>query len=228
MKMSKEDSLGEHLKSSERKERKKEILARASDVVNKNKGVDSPKRSSEEIQELIEIHRNQLHNENMQPPPPPTFVDEFGKPIFEDQSDISLNVGMPRRFKEERAEPVKPVKPAYHQSAPPTTREMYGMVNSQEVRNIPPPQQTMQQQYNSNKEFSHTTDLMFHDLNTEEYREYIYNNGGVLRVLQPWKLGISKSGNHRVATRDGFSYIIVPNWIAIRIKKKEGAPSFTF
>ena len=93
--------------------------------------------------------------------------------------------------------------------------------------NSPPPM-TMKQIDDINKEFTHTTDLTFRDLSTEEYREYMYNNGGVLRILQPWKLAISRSGNHRVATKDGFSYIIVPGWIAIRVKKKVGAPAFTF
>lgn len=216
MKMSKEDSVGDHLKSKEYKDKKKEILARASSVVAKNKPIKRPKRTSQQIQQLIDTYRDQLHNENMQPPPPPEFVDEFGKPIFENKSEIQLNVGMPQRFKGTRA------------GLPGMTAVKGSLKPSEPRMSLPPPPMTMNQMNDNDREFSHTTDLTFKDLTTEEYREYMYNNGGVLRVVKPWKLAISRSGNHRVATQDGFSYIIVPGWIAIRVKKKVGTPAFTF
>ena len=250
--MSEKDNVGNYLKSEEHKEKMKEAHRKASELKEKFK---EPKRvrpriSDEEAQKRIDQQRDMIHNENMQPPPPPEFVDEFGKPIFENRSDIQLNVGMPQRFKGSRAGvPIKQssleqvtmprrftgeragLKPEYQPSAPPTPREMYEMNKTQAPpqMSLPqPPPMTMQQMNDNDREFSHTTDLTFRDLSTEEYREYMYNNGGVLRILQPWKLAISRSGNHRVATKDGFSYIIVPGWIAIRVKKKVGAPAFTF
>ncbi len=229
MRMSKEDSVSEHLKSDERKTRKKEILDRASSVVAKNKPTKRPKRSNEEIQQMIESYREQLHDENMQPPPPAEFVDEFGKPIFENKSEIQLNVGMPVRFKGTRTG--LPGMTAVPGSFKETKNGLQENVEKVRKFNAPPPQappMTMKEMNDNDREFSHTTDLTFRDLTTEAYREYMYNNGGVMRILQPWKLAISRSGNHRVATVDGFSYIIVPGWIAIRVKKKVGAPAFTF
>jgi len=236
--MSEKDSVGDHLKSDEYKSKKEEILKKASDIIEKNKDHVRPKKSPEEIQALIETYREQLQNENMQPPPPPTFVDENGKSIFENTSDVNLNVGMPQRFKGSRAgeiplEERKPVKQNYIPSELSSPREFNEMTSMPQQQAYPPqppqpPQPTQHQREIAEKEFYQTTDLVFYDITGEEYREYMYNNGGILRINNPWKLAISRSNNHRIVTRDGFSYIIAPNWIAIRFRKREGEPSFAF
>jgi len=229
------DSVGDHLKSDEYKSKKEEILKKASDIIEKNKDRPRVKKSPEEIQSLIETYREQLHKENMQPPPPPTFVDENGKPIFENKSEVNLNVGMPRRFKGSRAGeiPLEERKPVKEDHMPPelsSPREFNEMTSVPQQQAYPPqpPQPTQHQREIAEREFYQTTDLVFHDISGEEYREYMYNNGGILRINNPWKLAVSRSNNHRIVTRDGFSYIIAPNWIAIRFRKREGEPSFAF
>lgn len=245
--MSQEDNVGEYLKSKEHKDKMKQAHSKASELQEKYKEEDRPRprRTPQEAQMMIDQQREMVHNENMQPPPPPEFTDEFGKPIFEDQSDINFGGSMmPRRFKGERAglkrEGLPGMRAVPGSLRDSTSDSRQSALNQQKMLTLPrdskefvqretaPPQMTMKQMSDNDREFSHTTDLTFRDLTTEQYREYMYNNGGVLRILQPWKLAISRSGNHRVATVDGFSYIIVPGWIAIRIKKKVGAPAFTF
>ena len=215
--MVKTDSIGEHLKSDEYK--KKKALQKANEIIDRHK-TTRPKRTPEEIQALINTYRDQLQNENMQPPPPATFVDEFGKPIFENKSDINFG-GMPQRFKGERAGiPLGDKRDSLSDAR-------QSNLNEQKLFPQPPPM-TQKQHELANKEFYETTTLDFKDISGEVYREYMYNNGGVLRIDKPWKLAVSRSNNHRVVTTDGFSYIIAPTWIAIRFKKKKGEPSFAF
>lgn len=233
--MSEEDSVGKYLKSKEHEDKMKEAHERASKLLERGKERSRPRRTPEEAQRMIDSQREMIHAENMQPPPPPEFVDEFGKPIFVDKSKIVFGGNMmPQRFKGNRAglPGLRAVPGSLKESKP---RVEYIKEAIEDVRKfdsappqIAPPPMTMKQMEDNDREFSHTTDLQFRDLTTEEYREYMYNNGGVLRILQPWKLAISRSGNHRVATLDDFSYIIVPGWIAIRVKKKVGTPAFTF
>ena len=224
-----EDEIAEYLGSKEHKDKIALANKKASELIELHSEKKRPRKSNEQIQREIDDMRSQMRDE---PAPSQEFLDENGKNVFEDKSDINFG-GMPRRFKGSRGglppEPRKELKNTYIPSAPPTPREMYEMkkFDSAHPQRVPPLMTMKETEYND-REFSHTTDLVFRDLTTEEYREYMYNNGGVMRILQPWKLAISKSGNHRVATQDGFSYIIVPGWIAIRVKKKAGAPSFTF
>ena len=117
-------SAEEYLKSDEREERKKEILKKASEVVETHKERPRPKRSPQEIQRMIDDYREQLRQENMQPPSPEIIDGDTG---FENRSEIIFGA-MPQRFKGTRAglppEPNKEAKPYIQQSAPPTQREM--------------------------------------------------------------------------------------------------------
>jgi DNA primase len=225
------DSIGNHLKSKQYKKKKEAILQKADEIIKTHKEPTKKKLTPQEIQAKVDAYREQLRNENMQPPPPPTFVDEQGNPIFEDKSDIHWG-GMPRRFKGTRAGlPPGELQPVQRTPQP---QPVQRTPQPQPVQRSPPqprpqpPRITPQEYAQMEKEFHHTTDLDFKDISGEEYREYMYNNGGVLRIVNPWKLAISKSGNHRIATLDGYSYIIAPNWIAIRFRKKVGEPSFAF
>lgn len=97
-----------------------------------------------------------------------------------------------------------------------------------EKRDSAPPKEILREINKFDSRVYHTTDLEFKDISTEVYREYMYSNGGVLRVEKPIQIAISRSGNHRIITEDGMSYIVAPQWLAIRFKVKPGAANFSF
>lgn len=77
------------------------------------------------------------------------------------------------------------------------------------------------------QKFINMSDIEFKDISTEEWREYIYDKGFRLKIEHPIKLGITKSGSHRIW--DGVnSFWIRPGFMTIIWKAKEGLPHFTF
>lgn len=54
--------------------------------------------------------------------------------------------------------------------------------------------------------------LTFSDLSDEKYRVYCYPDGTVVRLDNPKRLNVSKSGGHRVYTADGISHYVHPGW----------------
>lgn len=68
-----------------------------------------------------------------------------------------------------------------------------------------------------------------HDLQTEEYREYVYADGTIYRIDAPVTLHIIQgmSGwSQRVIDANGVTHRPTPGWLGIRWKPKADAPAF--
>lgn len=59
-------------------------------------------------------------------------------------------------------------------------------------------------------------DLEWNDILTNEYREYLFPDGFVVRVDNPMRLNVSESGGHRILDADGMSWYIPSGWRALR------------
>lgn len=66
----------------------------------------------------------------------------------------------------------------------------------------------------------------FTDISSEQFREYTFAGGDVVRIEKPSKLHVSESGGHRVLDGAGESHYIPPKWIRLRWVAKEGSPPF--
>ena len=85
----------------------------------------------------------------------------------------------------------------------------------------------MKKETQVNEGFINESGLEFCDISSETGREYGFPNGQKLYIGQPLYLNVSKSGGHRLYTKDGWSYYIHPRegwWITWRVK--DGAPNF--
>lgn len=69
--------------------------------------------------------------------------------------------------------------------------------------------------------------MKFSDISDEQYREYTFPSGQVVKV-EGLELNVSSSGGHRVKGADGFSYYIPSGWIQLRWLPKEGKQAFQF
>lgn len=78
------------------------------------------------------------------------------------------------------------------------------------------------------QEASNNPALQFSDLTSEEWREYHFPTGAIVRIEQPVALNVSKSGGHRVQTTAGVSEYIPAGWIRLRWQNKSGLPAFQF
>lgn len=61
---------------------------------------------------------------------------------------------------------------------------------------------------------------------SEEFREYIYEDGNVLVIKDPLELFITANGTHRVVASDGRTYRPSPGYLGIAWKPRAGAPAF--
>lgn len=73
--------------------------------------------------------------------------------------------------------------------------------------------------------FKNDTDLAFDDISSEEWREYTFPGGDVVRIEQPLRLHVSERG-HRVFDAAGQSHYVPMTWIHIEWKAKDGAAHF--
>lgn len=75
--------------------------------------------------------------------------------------------------------------------------------------------------------FRNGTDLVFSDISSEKYREYIFPNGAQYKINAPVYINVSKSGGHRIYSADGVSHYVNPSegW-AIRWEVSDGQPNF--
>lgn len=64
------------------------------------------------------------------------------------------------------------------------------------------------------------------DLTSEEFREYVYDDGNVLLIKAPVELYITETGSHRVVAADGRTYRPTPGYLGIAWKPKVGEPAF--
>ena len=68
------------------------------------------------------------------------------------------------------------------------------------------------------------------DISSEEYREYVYPDGKVIRIDEPTFVKVSPSSlgghAHRVQNTDGMGFYIPYGWRYIRWKAKAGESIF--
>jgi hypothetical protein len=73
--------------------------------------------------------------------------------------------------------------------------------------------------------FKNESGLEFVDISTETFREYTFPNITV-RIDEPLKLNVSKSGGHRIFDAKGNSHYIPTGWIHLKWNVKPDAPNF--
>jgi hypothetical protein len=73
--------------------------------------------------------------------------------------------------------------------------------------------------------FKNESGLDFQDISSEEWREYVFDNGTSLRIDNPLKLHAGENG-HRIYDSEGISHYIPLGWIHLKWKAKEGRPNF--
>jgi hypothetical protein len=75
-------------------------------------------------------------------------------------------------------------------------------------------------------EFSNASDLVFSDISSEEWREYEFVGGEIIRIVGPERLHVSDSGGHRLFDAEGVSHYVPAKWLRLRWKAKDGQPNF--
>lgn len=73
--------------------------------------------------------------------------------------------------------------------------------------------------------FINGTPLSFSDISSEEYREYVFPGGEIVKIESPLQLNVSKNG-HRLFDAQGVSHYVPQGWIHLRWKVKSGQPNF--
>lgn len=75
--------------------------------------------------------------------------------------------------------------------------------------------------------FLNESALVFDDISSEAFREYVFPNGTKYRIESPILLNVSASGGHRLYAKDGMSHYVQPRegW-AIRWKSLPDQPNF--
>lgn len=73
--------------------------------------------------------------------------------------------------------------------------------------------------------FRNESELSFEDISSEEWREYLFPGGNVVRIDGPLKIHMSDRG-HRIFDASSNSYFIPAGWIQLKWKAKEGEPHF--
>ena len=76
-------------------------------------------------------------------------------------------------------------------------------------------------------QFNNKSGLLFTDISSESYRDYVLANGKTIRIYSPLYLHISSSGGHRLFDGKGYSWYIKPceSWY-IKWKAEKGEPNF--
>ena len=74
--------------------------------------------------------------------------------------------------------------------------------------------------------FINLSKFRFVNISSELFREYLYANGGKIRIENPLKLAVAKNNAHRLFDMSECCYYIPPNWIAIVWKARPGHPNF--
>lgn len=79
---------------------------------------------------------------------------------------------------------------------------------------------------NLEKAFKNESNNVFTDISSEEYREYHFSGGELIRIDQPLKLNVSPSGGHRLYDASGVSHYIPKGWKHLKWKAWPGLPNF--
>lgn len=74
--------------------------------------------------------------------------------------------------------------------------------------------------------FRNESGLEFSDISSEEWREYRFPGGDVIKIDRPLKLHVSESRGHRIFDAEGRSHYIPWGWIHLSWGAKDGAPNF--
>jgi hypothetical protein len=74
--------------------------------------------------------------------------------------------------------------------------------------------------------FWNESGLEFTDISTEQFREYTFAGGQILRIENPLQLNISESGGHRIFDAQGFSYYVPKGWLHLKWQARKGQPNF--
>jgi len=74
--------------------------------------------------------------------------------------------------------------------------------------------------------FSCPADLQFMDISNESYRTYDYPDGTSVTIVDPVLLNASPSGGHRLYDLNNTSHYVVPGFVHIHWRPREGAPNF--
>lgn len=77
-------------------------------------------------------------------------------------------------------------------------------------------------------QFRNASSLKFKNIDDEEYREYIFPDGQIIRINRPLYLNVSKSGGHRLFDKSGMCHYIPYKWIHLRWRAREGEDHFRF
>lgn len=73
--------------------------------------------------------------------------------------------------------------------------------------------------------FENESDREFIDISSEEWREYLFENGATVRIEHPLKLNVTDEG-HRIFDASGISHFIPLGWLHLKWKAKDGSPNF--
>jgi len=69
--------------------------------------------------------------------------------------------------------------------------------------------------------------LDFKSIEDEQYREYVWPDGTIVRV-EGVALNVSASGGHRIKGADGMAHYIPAGWVHLRWMPKSGTEMFAF
>lgn len=75
-------------------------------------------------------------------------------------------------------------------------------------------------------EFRNDSKLIFKDISSELFREYIYADGTTVLIDSPRQLNVSPNG-HRIFTEDEDCHYIPKGWRRIHWRVREGAAHFS-
>lgn len=70
--------------------------------------------------------------------------------------------------------------------------------------------------------------MEFKLITSELYRVYRFANGSEVRINEPIKINVSKTGGHRILDNEGVSHYVPFGWIHLSWKAKQGEPEFVF
>ncbi|KKM13697.1 hypothetical protein LCGC14_1713580 [marine sediment metagenome] len=62
------------------------------------------------------------------------------------------------------------------------------------------------------KDINIDANLKFHDISSEEWREYEFDGAKIIRIEKPIALNISKTGGHRLVDSAGISHYVPRGW----------------
>lgn len=81
----------------------------------------------------------------------------------------------------------------------------------------------------ADKKAAAPSDMMVVDIQTEQFREYLFSDGTVYRIVKPTTLWVKKSDggdSHRVLDAEGITHYIPSGWRVIRWSAPDAPVTF--